>query len=229
MKNKAAALPVTGVILHRRPYKESDHFCTLLTAERGRLDCVYQHGVPEFYREFQTKLSSKGGLLGTRDFRYLQPTRLTDSSRYAYGLYLNELLYWLAPSQVSVNQLYGSYLTALVKLEYGDQISQTLRFFEAQLLQEIGLMVDFYRDVQQHPVVARKRYGFTPGEGFESDSKGRYSGEQVLAAGALESDVSGALSLARECLAAQLDLALNYRTIQSRLWLKNQFQIKKSR
>jgi hypothetical protein len=89
------------------------------------------------------------------------------------------------------------------------------------LLQDIGLAVEFSRDVQDVPIKPDCRYQFIANQGFIEHTQGRYTGQQVLGALRLDKSIAGSLSLARECLAMQLDSALNNRPLQSRVWLKS--------
>ncbi len=216
----SSTFPVTAVLLHRRPYKEDSFLCSLLTVERGRIDCVFRTRSPEFFREFQTKLAVKHGLVSARDYRYTQPPRLTDTRRFILAMYLNELLYWLAPEEINVSVLYGAYLATLIHLEQGEQVTRVLRYFEQTLLKEAGQAIDFSFDNLGLAIESVNRYRFNPGQGFVYDSNGRYSGEQIIAASKITDQVYGAMALARECLAAQIDWAMNGRPVQSRLWQK---------
>ena len=221
MRSSAAAIPVTALLLHRRPYKENRFICTLLSLEYGRLECVFKALAPEYFREFQTKIAVRDGLASARDFRYTQPSRLTRADAFLFSLYLHELLYYLAPSEVDVSLLYGAYLAALIRLNAHDNVIKTLRTFEFALLQEIGQAIEFTRDLNNDFIQPDQRYQFIVSRGFILDCQGRYDGAQILGAYVLDQNVSGALTLARECLAAQLDSALDQRPLQSRKWLKS--------
>ena len=56
------------------------------------------------------------------------------------------------------------------------------------------------------------------GQGFLPDLQGRFGGERILAAGRLDVDVPGALSVARDCLAQQIEFVTNGIPIVSRRW-----------
>jgi DNA repair protein RecO (recombination protein O) len=133
-------------------------------------------------------------------------------------MYVNELAYRLAPKAHMDSELYGCYMSTLIQLNMPDTVHQTLRYFEMQLLSANGSAVDFNFDASNEPIDPLKSYNFLPNSGFVQKKSGRYLGSLITSAGNLDVAVKGAMAVARECMAQQLDALLGEQPLVSRQW-----------
>lgn len=211
-------LTTRGFLIHARPQGEHSSICTFLTLDVGKVQCRMPGNIPESAREFEIKLKSSKSGHRAADFRYLEPVLLESGEAMYFTLYLNELIYRLLPFGMPEPPFYGCYMSSLLQLSAGNSIQPIIRFFEMKLLTLLGLTVDFSRDVQNLSIAPERSYRFIVGQGFDLDRRGRFNGAQIIAAGHLDSQVVGALSVARECLAEQLAFACQGQAIVSRQW-----------
>jgi recombinational DNA repair protein (RecF pathway) len=133
-------------------------------------------------------------------------------------MYVNELTYKLIPTGLMDIEFYGCYMSTLIQLNLPENMQQALRFFEMKLLALNGSSIDFQSDARNAPIEHDKRYSFESSSGFKSSKTGRYTGQLVIGAGNLDSSIQGALAVARECLALQIDALLEGQSLVSRQW-----------
>lgn len=209
---------VAGFLVHARPFKENEAICTFLTASLGRIQCRLKAPTPELFRECQIKIRWQERLFQGQGFRYLHAPLIDQANASFYGLYVNELVYRLAPTPQEDAVLYGAYVSTLVQLNHQQSVQKNLRFFEMKLLEALGQGIDFQTDANQVPIQDNQSYHFQANKGFIKDAQGRFPGDLVRAAGKLAENYSGALAVARECLAAKIDALLAGRELVSRQW-----------
>ena len=213
-----------GFAVHVRPVGERANLVTLLTQEHCKQVVFFKHSVPELGRQFEVKIQRSSKQINAGDFRYLDPVLVQSNSAKYYLLYINELAYRLAQSDAADEQFYAAYMRALVSINFPESIQSTLREFEWALLNDLGQAIDFRNDATHRSIKNTARYDFLPGKGFTESPRGRYSGEQIEAAGKLDTKTPGAMATARECLFAQISHLLNGQSIESRQWLKSLVQ-----
>ncbi len=212
------ALTIHGFLVHARPQGERHWICTFFTLEKGKLQCRFQGKVPESARQFESKLIQSDSGYRASDFRYVDKLLLESGPSSYFTLYLNELIYRLLPFEIPDPSVYGCYISSVMQLAAGQHAQSIIRYFEMKLLQMLGMAVDFNRDINNKTVSANQQYRFVAGQGFLPDLQGRFGGERILAAGRLDVDVPGALSVARDCLAQQIEFVTNGIPIVSRRW-----------
>ncbi len=83
------------------------------------------------------------------------------------AFYLNEVLVRLLQRGDSLPGLYKTYEFTLQSLSQSVNISSVLRFFEKNLLIELGYGLTLTHDLQGVLVDPEKKYLFTPGVGFK--------------------------------------------------------------
>lgn len=209
---------VQGVLIHAHPVGETGFKGWIFSAEYGLVPALGRGTTPEKCRQadWSLRLSELGNRIS--DFRYQGPVLAQSAQARYFALYLHELLYRLAPIGVGDDELYRAYCTSLIQLNHPEHLTVALRRFERSLLDALGQSVDFRLDTEQVPISPDGLYRFQPMQGFEPDPDGTCSGRLILAAESLSVDVPGALSLARFCLAAQIDRLLENSPLQTRQW-----------
>lgn len=204
--------------MHAQCYKESESICTFFSHSLGKLKCHLNCPAPELFREVQLKLKQTDQWTSASNFRYLNPPLISQPAASYFGLYVNELVYLLAPSETIDDQFYGSYQSVLVRLQHGDATQISLRLFEMNLLTAIGRHVDFNNSADLEKIDAQQRYRYKVGSGFIRDAAGAFTGQLVISAGQLDKNQAGALAVARQCLALEINSALDGQQLVSRQW-----------
>ncbi|MBU2865105.1 DNA repair protein RecO C-terminal domain-containing protein [Reinekea forsetii] len=211
---------IQGFLVHAQAIEEQHFMCALLSPTLGLIRCKFHRQHPEFFRQFEIKLKETNQFYSCHDFRYTQALLIDSSPARLYGLYLNELVYRLVPTQVDMESFFGTYISTLIQLQADNHRLANLRFFEKQLLVHIGMGIDYLMSVNGAPIHAQHRYHFEAGQGFSEQATGAFKGEAILANARSEYEVKGALATARECQHQQLLMALDNEPILSREWLK---------
>ncbi len=218
MRLAARGESVSGFLIYATPIGEHLFSCVFFTAEKGKIHCLLKTQPPEFARQFELKIKpSKTGYVAS-GFRYQQPLLISQPRESYFTLYINELIYQLLPVDIADLSLFGCYISTLMQLSLPHKTQAVMRFFEMRLLDCLGLGIDYQHDVEGQVLIETQPYSFQPGGGFVVDSRGRYLGHQIVAAGQLNHLVKGALSVARETLLNQLLFATEGQTIRTRYW-----------
>lgn len=162
-----------GYILHRRPYLESSTLVNLLVDGKGRVDAIARFGrgrrsIKSILQPCQPLIFS---LSGKGELKYLEQVEplsaaipLQSKSLYS-AMYLNELLMRILSEHHAGEQLFVPYHNALMSLaQQFDQ--QCLRYFEKQLLNDLGLMPSLTLDVNGVGINGQYRYQYIVEQGF---------------------------------------------------------------
>jgi DNA repair protein RecO (recombination protein O) len=127
--------------------------------------------------------------------------RLTGETMLA-AFYLNELVLRLAPRHDPLPELYQAYAAARARLGGDDSLAWTLRRFERDLLEALGVGFDFHNDGDGMPIDPAARYRMDPEHGPRRLLSDRGHDERsAMATG------SALLALAADELPAPEDLA----------------------
>lgn len=97
------------------------------------------------------------------------------------GYYINELISHFVFINDPHHQLYLRYRQCLVELSKAQDIEQTLRYFELDLLSEIGYGFHLdYDSLTETSVISDNRYLFDPVKGIVNHQSGDISGRTLL-------------------------------------------------
>jgi len=169
-------VPQAAFVLHRRDYQETSLLVDLLTQNSGRIRvvakgakrnknpwrAVLQAFTPiniEFSGRHELKTLTLAELSG-------HPHVLTGNRLYS-GFYLNELLQRLLPLQAEVDELFEVYCQALQQLSGERNLETILRWFEWQLLNQLGTAFDWSCDAENgEPLTRHSVSYFDPERGF---------------------------------------------------------------
>ncbi|AFJ01591.1 DNA recombination and repair protein RecO [Methylophaga frappieri] len=154
-------------ILHQRAYRETSLLLDVFSLQAGRLSLVAK-GVRQQKRRTQTSLQlfqpiwlswfGRGELQTLAKSESMQPAfRLTGDASF-YGLYVNELLIYLLRPGHPEPEIFQLYEHTLQALALGEQLENSLRQFESQLLTILGYGVDLHYDTDGQPVEATNLY-----------------------------------------------------------------------
>lgn len=225
MKNE----PLTGYLLHARPYQETRAIYYLFSQEHGVVHGVGKRGLPEFAK-LSLFATGKGGLKNFKDVSIV--SAIYPKRHYYYALlYLNEVLYRLLVPENPCLGLWQVYQDSLEQIDQltggGDDmpLRLILRNFERALFVELGVELDFDKDHLGQDIVADGYYEFIPNAGFIKDglsSQSLYRGQdlQIMAVAKQNPQIySNQLKQFCQLQRALLDFLLDYRPLNSRkLW-----------
>lgn len=225
---------LTGVVLHRRPYRETSSIVDFFTREHGRLSAVCRgvHGGKSAKSQEKKSLLQPFQALqlvfsGKSDLKTLVQV---DSDGRGFSLqgnalfcalYLNELLNRLLPTDIAFPVTYDLYLASVLRLSENQSMEAVLREFEIHLLADLGYGFSWFEDVQSDSEIESNReYNFTLEQGFQlltnlDKSKNHFSGESVLKAARYEWDKES-LSTAKRVTRMALKPLLGDKPLKSR-------------
>lgn len=186
-------------VLHTRPWRETSLLVEVLSARHGRLGIVAR-GVQGAKRHvlraalqplqsirFEAVLRGELATLVAAEALDAVP-RLGGQALLA-GFYLNELTLRLAPRLDPQLDLFVAYAQARERLRAGEPLGWTLRRFERDLLQALGLGFDWRQDGDGAAIDPAARYRLDPEHGARrllsdrgaADRAGAATGQALLA------------------------------------------------
>ncbi len=161
-------------VLHAKSYKETSLILTLLTANNGKINVIAK-GAKRYksninYHPFtltNVQLYGSGDLLSVISMESIKYFDI--ENRLNVGLYLNEILYKMLPSQESDLNIFIHYQTILEVISFVDnlELQRNLRLFEKHLLEVIGYAISFTHETATGvPITAHNNYGYKPDHGL---------------------------------------------------------------
>jgi DNA repair protein RecO (recombination protein O) len=197
-----------GVVLHRRPYRETSLLLEVFTAEHGRLGAVARGGRSPRASQAALLQPFRPLLLSWTGRHELLTLTAVEPSGRPYplhgrallsGLYLNELVLRLVQRADAHPPLYDAYLKALQSLADSGLEEPVLRLFEKHLLQALGYALVLEAEAGSgRPLREDERYRYQPDAGPVP--------EAVAAGAGVPVSGRALLALAREDLSADTDL-----------------------
>lgn len=255
MRNEA----LIGYLLHQRPYQEKRALYYLFSQQHGVIHGVGKKGAPLFMllqlfasgkRDLKTFTQINiAPLSSIQDSVTQNPLALKDSNvnltqtlhhksisgqhQYA-GLYLNEILWRLLPTEDPMPILWQYYQHSLQQLKQpltADELRLCLRQFEAHLFNELGFALTLKHDSLDQPIEPDAWYRFLPDVGLmpivhnddeRAVAQTVFKGNEILMME--EQGVAASTLNAWSRLHRQLiDHLLDYQPLQSRLlWQQQQ-------
>ncbi|KQQ67882.1 DNA repair protein RecO [Pseudomonas sp. Leaf127] len=211
-------------VLHSRAYRENSALVDFLTPQ-GRLRAVLRNArgkagtlarpfVP-LEAEFRGRgeLKNVGRMEGAGIARWLVGEALFS------GMYLNELLIRLLPTEDPHPAVFDHYAATLVALAEGRPLEPLLRSFEWRLLDDLGYGFALDTDVEGQPLDATGLYRLRVDAGLERVwllQPGLFQGIELLAMAEADWSVPGALAAAKRLMRQALAVHLGGRPLVSR-------------
>lgn len=179
-------------VLHARPWRETSVLVEVLSANHGRLGLLARGVRGPRQQPLRAALQpmqlvrvdavQRGELAQLRAAEALDaPPRLAGEAMLA-GFYVNELVLRLAPRQDPQPELFTAYARMRVRLAHGEPLAWTLRRFERDLLDALGVGFDFATDAEGAPIDPAARYRLDPEQGPRRLHLDRGHGERSGAA-----------------------------------------------
>ncbi|GAB3346121.1 DNA repair protein RecO [Marilutibacter aestuarii] len=164
-----------GFVLHARPWRETSLLVEVLSAGHGRVGLLAR-GVqgakrhplraalqPLQFIRFDALWRGELARLVAAEAVDVAPRLAGEASLGAF--YLNELTLRLAPRQVQQPELFVAYATARERLRAGDALAWTLRRYERDLLDALGVGFEWHCDGDGAPIDPAARYRLDPEHG----------------------------------------------------------------
>lgn len=212
-------------VLHARPWRETSLLVEVLSEGQGRLGLVAR-GVrgpkrqalraalqPMQFIRLDAVLRGELAHLNAAEAIDVAP-RLQGEAMLS-GFYASELLLRLAPRQDPQPELFAIYGELRARLAAGEPLAWTLRRFERDLLEAIGVGLDYAHEGDGDPVDPAARYRLDPGHGpvrvrgERAGERGRSATGRALLALAMDAtppdeDLGGLRRVLREVLESHL-------------------------
>lgn len=223
-----------GVVLHRRPYRETSTIVDFFTREHGRISAVCRgvHGGKSAKSQEKKSLLQPFQALqlsfsGKSDLKTL---KTVDSDGRGFNLngntlfcalYLNELLNRLLPTEIAFPITYDLYLASILRLSENQSLEAVLREFEIHLLTDLGYGFSWQTEMHSNKAIeSNQEYCFVLEHGFQvlqypDKTKNRFSGKSVINAAKFEWDKSS-LSTAKAITRMALKPLLGDKPLKSR-------------
>lgn len=217
--------PLSGYVLHSRPYQEKRAIYRFFCQKNGMVDGVARQGLLPFAL-MNAFASGQSTLKTLSQCQYATADLMPFVGDCYYGgLYMNELLYRLVPVYDPAPALFAAYVKALGLLALSDKeqngLKQVLRGFEQTLLGELGVGLDFATDETGAGIDSQKTYRFVPTQGFVLAEGGDYLGVALLSL-AYDKEAlrnPSLLNLVGRINRSLIDHLLGYKPLHSRkLW-----------
>lgn len=171
-------MPQPAFVLHRRDYQETSLLVDLLTLNDGRIRVIAKgakrskstwRGLLQAFSPLQIEFSGRHELKTLTLAEATENPYPLSAQRLYSGFYLNELLQRLLPLHADVSELFVSYQAALWQLANSADMEATLRWFEWQLLNQLGVAFDWRADaLTGHSIDGQPHCYFDPQQGFIS-------------------------------------------------------------
>lgn len=162
-------------VLHARAWRETSLLVEVLTAEHGRVGLVARgvqgpkrHVLRAALQPLQSirfDAVQRGELAQLAAAEAVDAAPLLQGDAAMAGFYLNELCLRLAPRMSPQQELHVAYASARERLRAGGNLAWTLRQFERDLLEALGVGFPFDVDGDGGSIDAAARYLLDPEHG----------------------------------------------------------------
>ena len=165
-----------GFVLHARPWRETSLLVEVLSANHGRVGLVARgvqgpkrHPLRAALQPLQAirfDAVQRGELAQLRAAEAMDAAPRLTGEAMVSAFYLNELTLRLLPRGDEVSELFLSYAAARERLRQGEPLAWTLRRYERDLLDVLGIGFDWSVDMAGLPVDPAARYRVDPDAGL---------------------------------------------------------------
>lgn len=173
--------PSNGLVLHRRPYRETSFIVDFFTREYGRVSAVCRgvrgskssnknekKSLLQPFQALNVILSGKQELKTLTQIDSNGKMFSFTGNRLFSALYLNELLNRLLPREIILVEVYDLYLASLLRLSEQQEIEIILREFEINLLVHLGYGFSWNTDwLTGDQVEPNENYVYVNEQGFQ--------------------------------------------------------------
>lgn len=158
-------------ILHRRPYRDSSLLLDAISRSHGRIVLIARGaqrgkrsrlaGILQVFQPLLLSWSGRGEILSLNHAEEAGPPYLIPAPRSLSALYANELLLRLLARHDAFPEVFRNYHHLLAMLSGDDNEEPYLRYFEKQLLEQLGYGMLLHLEAQtMSPVLAENTYRY---------------------------------------------------------------------
>ena len=218
----ASALP--AFVLHSRPYQETSALVDFFTPE-GRQRAVLRGArgkagsLARPFAPLELELRGRGELKNVARLESMGIAHWLQAQALYSGMYLNELLLRLLPTEDPHPALFEHYALTLQALAANPPLEPLLRAFEWRLLDELGYGFALDVDIAGRPIATAGLYRLRPDAGLEPVAQlqpGLFQGADLLAMAEADWSSPGALAAAKRLMRQALAPHLGGRPLVSR-------------
>jgi DNA repair protein RecO (recombination protein O) len=228
-------------VIHSRPYRETSQLVEVFTQDSGRFTLVARgsrgprsplKGLLQPFSLLTIAWRGKGDLKNLTAVECPDYSLRLSGDLLFYGLYLNELVYYLLEAHTPFPEVFDGYARALMALTDGETPELPLRRFEFLLLQSLGYAVDFEYAADDESIIRPELlYGFERELGFvacerTADPRTLFLGAHLLAFAEGRFDSPALLQAAKRFSRLALQPYLGKRQLKSReLFIKRKSSV----
>lgn len=179
-------------VLHARPWRESSLLVEVLSEQHGRLGLVARgvqgpkrhllRAALQPLQHIRIDAAQRGELAQLRAAEALDAAPLLGGDAALASFYVNELVLRLAPRGDPLADLYDAYGRVRARLGTAEGIAWTLRRFERDLLEALGVGLALDVDADGAPIDPAARYRLEPEHGARRLRSDRGQGDREQAA-----------------------------------------------
>lgn len=179
-------------VLHSRPWRETSLLVEVLTADYGRMGLVARGvTVPKNHvlrAALQPLQAIRVDAVQQGELARLVSAEAVDAAPRLLGeamlaaFYINELALRLVPRDDPQGDLFGVYARTRERLRMGEPLAWTLRRYERDLLEALGVGFAFDMDGEGSPIDPAARYRIDPEQGPQRLVSDRGAGDRAQAA-----------------------------------------------
>lgn len=191
-----------AIVLHRRAWRDTSLIVEAFSREHGRIATIARgarrarsrwRGLLEPLSAVELSWAGRGELYNLSAVEWRTSHRLSGNALMG-GLYAAELLLRLTARDDPHPALYDSLAALLGAMADGAPAIVGLRFFERDLLAELGYGLDLSQAADGAPITSGQVYAFHPAHGLRSGSARPERGEYPVAGSTLAGLVQGRLA-----------------------------------
>ncbi len=165
---------IPAYVLHRRAWQDTSAIVEIFTADHGRLGLLARgllgpgsrrRGLVQPFVPLLISWAGRGELPTLGRTEEVPGRHLIAGRRLPAALYLNEILVRLVERGEPAPELFESYHATLVDLATAATVQPALRYFERNLLRELGVALVLERDHAGQPLQENKYYRYLPDSG----------------------------------------------------------------
>lgn len=181
-----------GFVLHARHWRETSLLVEVLSLNHGRIGLLARGVQGERKQLLRAALQplqairfsavQRGELAQLRSAEAEDAAPRLQGEAMLAALYLNELVLRLAPRHDPAPEMHAAYATVRERLRAGESLAWSLRRFERDLLDALGVGFDLEHDADGEPIDPAARYRLDPQQGARRLLSDRGAGERNAAA-----------------------------------------------
>ena len=175
-------------ILRAIDYSDSSIIYDAIVEKKGRASFMqriskgkYKNLSLQFFNLYSITYSGKNDMKYIREYDLAYNYSL-ESNQKIYGMYINELVYYMTKKDLEYENLFEIYKDFFKSMSNKDDLISTINKFEINLLEECGHFININFDEMQNKISKNSRYYFDFERGLvKSSAKNSFKGELFFA------------------------------------------------